>query len=328
MKNILFKIILILLMLYSQLLLAVSPYIGISVGKNINQSTCLIAAKKVLQTEGFQKITQYKGNANLLFAAYKNKPQYKYKSLVKCLPKLIIVIIVAQTPRYILKKANNLRQQIKKLSRSKRLRNTENRSYNKTSIPPYISISVGEIKALKNQKCVITAKQVLKNNGFKKIIQYKKNATLFAAYRDKIPYKYKAVIKCLAHEGIVIVVVVANTLKNIKQQANILRKKIQEFNYNIEPTEDKPHDMLISKIEMDTILSQEICLNQAELAIKKAGFYKNIEINNYYSVTGQNDNKYLSVIRCITDENLVVFWVKGKNLNMRKHFLNIIQKEF
>lgn len=320
------KIILIILMFYSPLLFAVSPYIGISIGKNINQSICLIAAQKVLQTEGFQKITQYKASASL-FAAYKNKPQYKYKSLVKCLPKLIIVIIVAQTPRYILKKANYLRQQIEKLSRSKRLKNTENRSYNKTSIPPYISISVGEIKALKNPNCLATAKQVLKKDGFEKIIQYKKNATLFAAYRDKIPYKYKAVIKCLAHEGIVVVVVVANTLNNIKQQANILRKKIQGFNHNIEPTEDKPHDMLISKIEMDTIFSQEICLSQAKLATKKAGFY-NIEINNYYSVTGQNDNKYLSVIRCITDENLVVFWVKGKNLNMRKRLLNIIQKEF
>lgn len=312
-------------MLYSQLLLAVSPYIGISVGKNINQTTCIIAAKKVLQTEGFQKITQYKGNANLLFAAYKNKPQYKYKSLVKCLPKLIIVIIVAQTPRYILKKANNLRQQIEKLSHSKRLQNTHIRSYYKKSVPPYISISVGEIK---DQTCIDTAKQVLKKNGFEKIIQYKKNATLFAAYHDKIPYKYKAVIKCLAHERIVVVVVVANTLKNIKQQANILRKKIQEFNYNIEPTEDKPHDMLISKMEMDTILSQEICLNQAKLAIKKAGFSNNIEINNYYSVTGQNDNKYLSVIRCITDENIVVFWVKGKNLNMRKRLLTFIKEDF
>jgi hypothetical protein len=59
------KIILIILMLYSQFLLTVSPYIGISVGNNINQSTYLIVTKKVLQTEGFQKITQYKGNAKV-----------------------------------------------------------------------------------------------------------------------------------------------------------------------------------------------------------------------------------------------------------------------
>jgi hypothetical protein len=327
MKNIFFKLLLIILTLYSPLSLAVSPYIAISIGKNINQFNCLKAAKTILQTEGFQKITQYKASASL-FAAYQNQPQYKYKTLVKCLPKLVIVIIVAQTPRYILKKANKLRMQIEKLSRSKRLQNTHHRSDYKRSVPPYISISVGEIKYQKNQTCIATANKVLKNDGFDKIIQYKKNATLFAAYRDKISYKYKAVIKCLPHEGIVIVVVVANSLKNIRQKANILRKKIQEFNHNIEATEDKPHDMLISKIEMDTILSQEICLNQAELAIKKAGFFHHLEINNNYSVKGLNDNQYISVIRCITDENLVVFWVKGKNLNMRKHLLNIIQKEF
>ncbi|RKZ44674.1 MAG: hypothetical protein DRR00_27760 [Candidatus Parabeggiatoa sp. nov. 3] len=96
------------------------------------------------------------------------------------------------------------------------------------AIPPYMGVSVGKNLSFTNPSCLAAAQTVLSNNGFQKIVQYKTNTTLFAAYRNQNPYDHKAMIKCLSEEGVIIVVAVANVPKHAKAKAESLRQQVQQ----------------------------------------------------------------------------------------------------
>jgi len=96
------------------------------------------------------------------------------------------------------------------------------------AVPPYLGVSVGENLSFKTSTCLSVAKQVLKNNGFQKVVQYKGGTTLFAAYRNRNPYHYKALVKCLSKSGVIVVIAVAKSPKNARQKAETLRHKIQQ----------------------------------------------------------------------------------------------------
>jgi len=96
------------------------------------------------------------------------------------------------------------------------------------AIPPYMGVSVGKNLSFTNPFCLSAAQTVLSNNGFQKIVQYKTNTTLFAAYRDQNPYDHKAMIKCLSEEGVIIVVAVANVAKHARAKAESLRQQVQQ----------------------------------------------------------------------------------------------------
>lgn len=96
------------------------------------------------------------------------------------------------------------------------------------AIPPYLGVSANENLSFTSSSCLSASKQVLQNNGFQKIVQYKSSSTLFAAYRNQSPYQYKAMIKCLSESGVIIVVAVANQPKNARTKAESLRRQIQQ----------------------------------------------------------------------------------------------------
>jgi len=449
---------------------AVPPYLSISVGENLSfhNMSCLQTAKIVLNQNGFQNIAQYKGSRTLFAASYKkNKYQYQYKALVKCLPKdgVVIVVVVADSMKNIKQKANYLRGKIQKNIRTRHAQIQRVNLVKSVTIPPYFGISVGKRAFASESVCLQAAKNSLDNEGFEKIKHNKKYPTLFAAYRNRNPYHYKAVIKCMPQTGLVIVVTVANSMKKVKAKAEKLLQKIGQLlsverlrqqvlkNNSIElvipafkpeGTEDykrvevleqqykKLEQRLEQKIAIDckcfkalkfkleelkqqiaqiktqtlleqeigkvhkrfkalelrfeqveqqlaqkivedhqmreenrkqwendpgwqkeqenitsesekahqknpleltsdawehTILSQSSCLIRAKSAIKKSGFSDHFEVNEY-SVKGINRDEYIGLIRCVTDEEFVFFWIKGEDIQRREELLIELQTHF
>lgn len=223
-----------------------------------------------------------------------------------------------------------------------------------SAIPPYLGISVGENLSFKNSTCVAVAKQALKQNGFDKVVQYKSSATVFAAYRNKNPYRYKAIVKCLASSNSIIVVAVAQIPRDAKKKADELRWKIQKHR-NIKPqntrkslsnsniTEEKPaqnssvepSDNEIttsgktSQAWHETLLTRSDCLERAESSLRDSGFYKNIEFDHQEgSAYGNHQKGYEGAIHCLTTDNEVLFQVTGANRSTRKQLLEKLQGKF
>jgi len=92
------------------------------------------------------------------------------------------------------------------------------------AVPPYFGISVEENLSFTELSCLATAEQALKNDGFEKTTAT--GSTIFAAYRNKNPYKYKAFIKCLTNVGVIMVVVAAPS--GAKKKAIALMEKVKQ----------------------------------------------------------------------------------------------------
>ncbi len=109
------RLVLLVLLIFSPMIFAVPPYLGISVAENLNfnRNVCLSAAKKVLKNQGFRDIEQYASIATI-FAAYRSTNPYYYKAVVKCLVNsgVIIITIAAQVSRNARQKAENIRYKI------------------------------------------------------------------------------------------------------------------------------------------------------------------------------------------------------------------------
>lgn len=226
------------------------------------------------------------------------------------------------------------------------------------AVPPYLGISVGDNLSFSNSTCVDVAKEALRQNGFDKVVQYKGSATVFAAYRNDNPYHYKAVVKCLATSGSIIVVAVANIPRNAKKKADELRRKIQKHN-SIKPqstqepapnppdTEEESQEVMIleensthestepevttsgktSEAWHQTVLSLNDCLIRAESSLRDSGFYKNIEFDEN-SAYGKHQKGYDGAVHCLTTENEVLFQVTGAHLSTRKQLLETLQRKF
>ena len=355
---------------------ALPPYMGISIGENLSfqETSCPQIATTVLQEDGFQKIILAENSATL-FAAYRNKSPYQYKALVKCLPDqgIVIVVVVANSTQYVRTKAEQLRLQIQRYTRTLTNPETKIRPI-KSTIPPYFGISVGENLSFTDGSCQQAAQQVLKQAGFQKIIFSKSGMTIFAAYRKQSPYQYKALVKCLSEPGLVIVIVVADSLKQIKPKAYRLRQQIQhQLDNKPSPNESKDDcnncearenndldspekqnsdkkinpdkaklnpkkiqeeeaingdsNQLTSEAWESTLLSQPICLKKAKVAVKATGFNQNFDLSEN-SAQGKNQNNYIGLIRCVTMEEFVFFWVKGANATIRKQLLDQLQRQF
>jgi hypothetical protein len=109
------RLVLLVLLMFSPMVFAVPPYLGVSVAENLafKRSSCLSAARKVLYQEGFKDIEQYY-SISTIFAAYRHTNPYHYKVVVKCLVNsgVIIVTTAAQVSRNARQKAENIRYKI------------------------------------------------------------------------------------------------------------------------------------------------------------------------------------------------------------------------
>lgn len=355
---------------------ALPPYMGISIGEDLSfrKNSCPQIATTVLQEDGFQKIIVAKNSATV-FAAYRTKLPYQYKALVKCLSDkgMVIVVVVANSTQYVRTKADKLRLQIQRYTRKSVNLKTKIRPI-KATTPPYFGISVGENLSFTNSSCQQAAQSVLKRAGFQKIIFSKSGMTVFAAYSKQSPYRYKALVRCLSEPGVIVVIVVADSLKQIKFRAARLQQQIQprldskpspneskdccecedkadndldspknshpkkqinpdktKINPKKVPTEEEAingdNSQLTSEVWESTLLSQSVCLKKAQAAVKAAGFNQKFEVSES-SAQGKNSNNYIGLIRCVTIEEFVFFWVKGANLTMRKQLLNKLQRLF
>jgi hypothetical protein len=218
-----------LLLIASPLALAIPPYLGVSVGENLSftNSSCIAASKKVLENDGFQKIVQYR-HGTAVFAAYQNRKPYRYKVVVKCLSDagVIMVVAVADVAKKAKQKTVRLLQKIRQYHN---LKAVSINSSSEPSISPFLGISVKKNGAFTNSSCSVAVKEVLKNDGFEKIVPYNKGMTVFAAYQNRKPYRYKVVVKCLSDAKVIMVVAVAERAINAKQKADSLRRKIQNY---------------------------------------------------------------------------------------------------
>ena len=357
MKSIIYKLFWLLLLILPSLSYAVPPYLGISVGQDLSfkKTSCLQAAKGVLQQHGFQKIVQSSSGTSFA-AAYQKNYHYQYKALVKCLPteRMIIVVTAADSMKSLKIKAEYIRQQIQHQIRTRKYTSKHFKSLEYLKTSPYFGISVGKTAFTSGRACLQAAHNTLKKDGFEKITPPSNRSTLFAAYRNRNPYHYKALVKCVPKAKLAIVVTVANSKMHVKTKAEGLLKKIrrnahppQKINKdpdgkpnkpNLEPpkpknqSEFKPEksedkQVFISEAWEHTILDQSSCLTQAQSAVQKTGFLQNLEFNEH-SAKGINKNKYIGLIRCVTDEEFVFFWIKGENVEIREQLLQKLQQHF
>ncbi|MDM8558837.1 hypothetical protein [Candidatus Parabeggiatoa sp. HSG14] len=224
-----------------------------------------------------------------------------------------------------------------------------------SAIPPYMGISVGQNLSFTHQSCLSAAKQVLRKDGFKKIVQYKTSATLFAAYRNSNPYHYKALVKCLSESGVIVVVAVANIPKNAKAKAERLRERIQRYKgiqrvqpveieeeeeeveentfletpspKNVPQTVEENTNIAAAEKWQSTTLNRKDCLNRAEKSVRDSGFYQDFDFDDD-SVYGKKGN-YTGFVQCVTADNLVFFQITGgTSSQVRKQLLGKLQKNF
>ena len=221
-------------------------------------------------------------------------------------------------------------------------------SFSVFAIPPYFGLSIEENLFFQQDTCISTAKKVLKQDGFQKIVQFKSSLTLFAAYQNKKPYHYKALVKCLSEAGIIFVVVVANVPKHARRKAESLRHQIQQRtgaeprqNVPLEPeypkyTDEKCQEEtsaespVVNNVTEDwqnTLFSQPDCLVRAEIALRDAGFYQDIDFDND-SVYSKHPKNYQGLIRCIPAKSLVHFQVIGPKVQARNKLLNELKRHF
>jgi hypothetical protein len=236
------------------------------------------------------------------------------------------------------------------------------------AVPPYIGVSVGENLSFNNQSCLRTGKNVLRNDGFEKIVQYKNSATLFAAYRNRNPYHYKALVKCLSGSGVISIVVVANVAKKAKAKADNLRSKIQRQataikraktrGAQLEDEEDEDDDEVKTvkmfalessssedddedkKGSSDTEDKRNVAQHWQHTLLDRKKCLSRAEISlrdsGFYkdldfdddSVYGKNKANYTGKIRCVTSEGLLFFRVAGSYARTRNRLLNKLQRNF
>ena len=112
MKNIIYSLFLLGLLIVSSQSYAVPPYFGISVEENLSftELSCLATAKQILKSDGFEKVTS---SGNTIFAAYRNSNPYKYKSFIKCLASVGVVMVVVAAPAGARDKAVSLMRKVK-----------------------------------------------------------------------------------------------------------------------------------------------------------------------------------------------------------------------
>jgi hypothetical protein len=159
------------------------------------------------------------------------------------------------------------------------------------AVPPYLGVSVAENLAFKQQTCLSTAKRILKKDGFQKIVQFRRSMTIFAAYRNKKRYSYKALVKCLSKSGVIFVVAVAQVAKHARQKAESLRKRIQK---KIGTTKHIPNQSM----EIDTtkrIQSQSVEIDTTKhiqnQSIDQVGIQKRIQNqvdDEYHTIFSEN----------------------------------------
>jgi hypothetical protein len=224
------------------------------------------------------------------------------------------------------------------------------------AIPPYFGLSIGENLSIESSSCLSAAKKALKNDGFQKVVQYKGGTTVFAAYSNRKPYKYKAFVKCLSESGVLVVVVVANVPKHARRKAESLRSKIQQYgdikprkkNTPISPESQwgkeslgalrnqsrKPYNNRRSRNGNETIenrqyttFNQEQCLRHAEMSLRGSGFYRHLNFDDD-SVYGKNENNYKGLIECVIADSSVFFRVTGSDSRTRNYLLNQLEKNF
>ncbi|MFK5968836.1 MAG: hypothetical protein QM487_01765 [Candidatus Marithrix sp.] len=210
------------------------------------------------------------------------------------------------------------------------------------AMPPYFGISVGTNLSFQNSTCVTAAKKTLSKNGFKNIVQYKNSSTVFAAYRKTSPYQYKALVKCLADSGVLIVVAVADVPKNAKNKADILRQKIQQYNginssststqsiYTTQSVTGTRSNKAKGNTSADwdnSLMGKKECMANAERSLRRSGFYKSLNYDEN-SVYANNKHNYKAVIRCLTDNKEVYYEVTGGTKSIRDNLVEDLKKDF
>ncbi len=205
------------------------------------------------------------------------------------------------------------------------------------AMPPYFGISVGTNLSFKNSTCVTAAKKNLSKNGFKNIVQYKNSSTVFAAYRKSGPYQYKALVKCLADSGVLIVVAAADVPKNAKNKADVLRQKIQQYKgmnssyskQSVHTTQAVTHNTKgNTSADWDhSLMGKKECMANAERSLRRSGFYKNLNYDEN-SVYANNKHSYKAVIRCLTDNKEIYYEVTGGKKSTRDNLVEDLRKDF
>ncbi len=229
------------------------------------------------------------------------------------------------------------------------------------AVPPYFGVSVKENLAFTQEDCLYVAKTVLIEDNFAKIVQYKGGSTIFAAYRNQLPYKYKVFIKCLAESGVIIISAVANVPKNARGKAESLQRKIQQYeaiapvskiipqeeiyidetNTDVSDTETDAQQESISKNPptanntTDTkleswaysLLDRLDCLKRAEKSLRNVGFYKSFDFDDD-SVFGKNNDDYAASIQCASDDNIIFFRITGSQTEVKKQLLSSLENNF
>jgi hypothetical protein len=221
------------------------------------------------------------------------------------------------------------------------------------AVPPYIGVSVGQSLSFDSASCLTAAKAVLNKDGFQKVVQYKTSITLFAAYKNRNPYHYKAMIKCLAQEGVIIAVAVAKVPKHAKAKAESLLQQIQRHKWiakqavveeevifteeesDVVSNRPKAQHRLqaaviaktVSERSRETLLSRSVCLSRAEQSLRDSGFYRGLSFDDD-TIWAKNEKQYQGKIRCLTGNSLVLFQVKGGYKATREKGLNQLEKNF
>lgn len=212
--------------------------------------------------------------------------------------------------------------------------------------PPYIGISAGENLAFTNQSCLSVSKKVLRQNGFQKVMLAGDN--VFAAFNSGQNYKYKAVVRCIENQNVFIVAVVANTTQTIKAKAQSLRVAIQKHFSAASPSQpsSSTDDVKIVtataskqpiqssggnsvKTWQDSLLGRGQCLERGETALRNSGFARNFEIDyEKLALSGFSQNAYQGTVRCLPEQKIILFQVKGKSNRTAQRLLDVLQLNF
>lgn len=211
--------------------------------------------------------------------------------------------------------------------------------------PPYIAVDSAENLSFSDSSCISKVQKVLKNDGFDKILT--QGTTVFAAYRDSSNYEYKAAIKCVASSGVIIITVVADSLRNIKAKAQSLRAAIQRNfttgslqNNSIRDDSDETladddkeslsvGELAVFKIAsswQSTKLSTEQCMTRAEIAIRNSGFSENLSLTKNIA-TGSN-GQFTGSVKCLSQEGVILFTVTGTQLELADRLLKTLESNF
>ncbi|RKZ80620.1 MAG: hypothetical protein DRR19_23320 [Candidatus Parabeggiatoa sp. nov. 1] len=217
MKNRLYLSSLLILLMFSPLVFAIPPYLGVATGENLsfNNPSCLQAAKKVLKNDGFQKVVQYQQSTSI-FAAYQNEEPYHYKALVKCLAgsSVIVVVVVANVAINARKKAELLLQKIQHSTLNKRAKIIKNalKEVAESVTPPKKEPLAEEVEKNGDKqtstaeqytmftivKCLDRAELSLRNSGFYKDFDFDDDS-IYATNENG----FKGLIRCVNSESLV-----------------------------------------------------------------------------------------------------------------------------